>query len=143
MAKPRAHRLVLLLSKAHHALFRAIDRDASAKLGVTGAQLGPLFFVAGNPACVQGDVGRELGINKAATSKLVSRGVEAELIVRRPSDRDGRAVTLHLGPRAGPVIDGARPMVRKLNRELMAGFTAAEIDVVARFLSTLTERFSE
>jgi len=143
MARHADRRLVLLLSKAHHALFRAIDRGASSSLGVTGAQIGPLFFVARNPGCVQGDVGKELGINKAATSKLISRMEDAELIERRPSEEDGRVITLHLTQRARSVIDAARPLVRKVNKQLTDGFTAAEIDVVSRFLSTVSERFEE
>ena len=78
-------RLVLLLYRAHHALFRSIDREANAKLGITGAQIGPLLYVARNPGCVQGDVGLELGINKAATSKLIRRMEEAGLVLREPA----------------------------------------------------------
>ena len=143
MRTPSDSRLVLLLSRAYHALFRNIDRVAAKRLGVTSAQIGPLFYVAKNPGCVQGDVGRELGINKAATSKLIGRMERADLIERRPRQDDGRALALYLRPHARDVLDAARPVVRALNRQLTDGFSAAEMEVIARFLSAVAERFKE
>ena len=139
----RTPRLVLLLSRAQLALSRAVARRTQDELGVSGAQMGALFFVAGHPGCVQGDVGRELGINKAAASKLVTRMVEAGIVERRTADDDGRAHALHATSRGQAAVDAGRPLVRALNDELTDGFSAADIDTVARFLNAVAERFED
>jgi len=139
----RKPRLVLLLSRAQRALSRAVARRTQDQLGVSGAQMGALFFVAGHPGCVQGDVGRELGINKAAASKLVSRMVEAGIVERRSAADDGRALALHVTPRGQAAADAGRPLVRSLNDELTSGFTAADMETVARFLTAVADRFED
>lgn len=59
----------------------------------------------------------------------------AELVTRKPSPTDARAQHLHPTAAGKRIAARALPVVRALQSDLTAGFTDAELDVVARFLT--------
>lgn len=117
----------------------ANDRTV-AELGVSSAQLGTLYFVAKNPRCSASDVANTLDLNKSAMSGMVGRLERAGLLRREPNPKDARASLLSLTPRGEEVRARSLALVRKLTSEVTAGFDASELDVVARFLTTIVER---
>jgi DNA-binding MarR family transcriptional regulator len=65
----------------------------------------------------------------------------ANLIKRRPDPDDGRAWRLWLTPAGRAAMAQSKAGLVEVNARLTEGFTEAEIDVVARWLTTMQTRF--
>lgn len=136
-------RLFYQLNRAQRAATRIADAGLRRQLGITAAQLGALFALAERDGVVLGDLGRTLALANSAVSGLADRLEREGLAERRPDPRDGRAFRLHLTDRGRAVMLAARPWLGRFNERVEQGFTPAELDIVARFLSTLTDRFKD
>jgi MarR family transcriptional regulator, organic hydroperoxide resistance regulator len=137
---PDDRRLFFLINRAQHAVLRLVDRRCAAELGVSSTQVGALFYLAKHDGCLHKELAAALGQNASAVTGLVGRMMEAGLLERRADATDGRATHLHLSARGRRILAAARPLLAQLNQLLTAGFTPAEIEVVARFLRATTER---
>ncbi|MGI9003796.1 MAG: MarR family winged helix-turn-helix transcriptional regulator [Pseudonocardia sp.] len=81
-----------------------------------------------------GRLGEHLGLSSGATTAVIDRLERAEHVHRGQDDRDRRRVTLHFGDAAaalGSAFFG--PLGAKMDM-MIAGFSAAELDAVRRFL---------
>jgi len=136
-------RLFYQLSRAQRALTRAADAELRGSLDVTAVQLGALFALAERDGIVLTELGDTLALANSAVSGLADRLERDGLAERRPDPDDGRAFRLHLTDRGREVAAAAQPALARFNQRVEAGFTAAELDLVARYLSTLTDRFKE
>jgi len=74
-------------------------------------------------------------------SGLADRMIEAGLIESAPDPNDGRAWRLWLMPRGRKALARTKAGVAELNARLTQGFSDAEIDIVARWLSSLQTKF--
>lgn len=137
-------RLFHLLAQARHNLFRSADKVFLAEIGVSGSQVSALFAIANRPGCLMKELASLLLLQNSAITGLISRMEESGLIVREPCSTDGRASRLYLSARGKTVVRKAYPLLDAMNVQLKDGFSAAEIDVVARFLNhAITVRFEE
>lgn len=136
-------RLFYQLNRAQRAVTRTADAGLRRELGVTAAQLGALFALAERDGMVLKELGRTLALANSAISGLADRLEREGLAERRPDPRDGRAFRLHLTDRGREIAEGAGPFLGRFNARIEDGFTPAELDIVARFLSTLTDRFKD
>lgn len=136
-------RLFYQLSRAQRALTRAADAELRRSLGVTAVQLGALFALAERDGMVLKELGETLALANSAVSGLADRLEREGLAERRPDPHDGRAFRLHLTDRGREAAAAAQPTLARFNDRVEAGFTPAELDLVARYLSTLTDRFKE
>ncbi|MCA9643167.1 MAG: MarR family transcriptional regulator [Myxococcales bacterium] len=131
MAKPRIY---ALLQRASQATKRKADQELLGSVGITAAQLGVLFCLDAKPGQQQQELARTLDVAKSAITSMVTR-LEAEALVRRdPAPDDARAVQLFLTPDGESRLAAAKLVHRRLNAELYAGFSEADIALVARFL---------
>ncbi|MBO3741257.1 MarR family winged helix-turn-helix transcriptional regulator [Actinoplanes flavus] len=136
-----AHRLVFDLLTAERSVRRWIDaRSGDSGIGAAGA--GVLFHLAAHGDALIGDVGAALGASPSGVSGLVSRLEKGGFVAKAPDAGDARAVRLTLTPLGRQAVGAAREVVAELNAELTDGFTAAELDVVARWLGRTTQRLS-
>ncbi len=133
-------RLVYLLNVGHRRLQRWIQAR-TADSGVTAAQSGVLFHLARQDGALIGEVGQALDAAPSAMSGLADRMVEAGLIERRPDRRDGRAWRLFLTPAGHRALVEAKNGLADINARLSAGFSEDEMRIVARWLSSLPEKF--
>jgi DNA-binding MarR family transcriptional regulator len=138
--RPDDRRLFFLIDRASHALRQRAERACAEQLDTTSAQLGALFHLVKHDGCRAKDLASALGINQGAITGLVDRMEQAGLVRRRTHQDDGRAWRLHATAAGKQVVENARPLLAWLQRELTDGFTAAEIDVVARFLRNVVDR---
>ncbi|HUK89410.1 MAG TPA: MarR family transcriptional regulator [Blastocatellia bacterium] len=137
----KAPRLFLLLSQAQHRLLKSADTVYKEALGISATHLGVLFILEKRPGSLLKDVSEELKINPSAITGLIGRMEEAGLVVRQPSDDDGRSVRLYATTDGIAKAAGARPILGRLNAKLTEGFDDQEIETVARFLNAILERF--
>lgn len=133
-------RLVFLLNVAQRRLQRwmAAQTDAS---GVTAAQSGLLFVLGQRDGVLMGEAGAALDLGPPGISGLVDRMTAANLIKRRADPDDGRAWRLWLTPAGRVALARSKAGLSEVNARLTDGFSAAEIDVVARWLTSLQTSF--
>src|SRR5882672_2685957 len=140
MSARREHRLVFLLNVAQRRLQRWVAARAE-KTGVTAAQSGLLFVLGQRDGVLMGEAGTALDLGPPGISGLVDRMTAADLIKRRADPDDGRAWRLWLTPAGRAALALSKAGLSEINARLTEGFTDAEIDIVARWLTNLQTRF--
>jgi DNA-binding MarR family transcriptional regulator len=140
MSQRREHRLVFLLNVAQRRLQRWMAARAQAS-GVTAAQSGLLFILGQRDGVLMGEAGAALDLGPPGISGLVDRMTAVSLIRRRADPDDGRAWRLWLTPAGRAAMAQSKAGLTEVNARLTEGFTEAEINVVARWLTTVQTRF--
>ena len=140
MTARREHRLVFLLNVAQRRLQRWMAARTQSS-GVTAAQSGLLFILGQRDGVLMGEAGAALDLGPSGISGLVDRMIAARLIQRRPDPEDGRAWRLWLTPAGRAAMAQSKAGLVEVNARLTEGFTEAEIDIVARWLTTMQTRF--
>ncbi|MBR1089702.1 winged helix-turn-helix transcriptional regulator [Bradyrhizobium manausense] len=135
----RRHRLIYLLSVAQRRLQRWMA--AQPQNDVTPAQAGLLFILGKQDGVLMGEAGAALDLGPAGISGLVDRSAAAKLVERRADREDGRAWRVWLTPKGRAVLAQAKSATAEINATLTAGFTSAEIDIVARWLTSIQDKF--
>lgn len=138
-AAAKHHRLIYLLSVAHRRLQRWMA--AQPQSTVTPAQAGLLFILGRQDGVLIGEAGAALDMGPAGISGLVDRTAAARLIERRADREDGRAWRIWLTPKGRTALAQAKADAAAVNAALTEGFTAAEIDIVARWLTSIQDKF--
>jgi DNA-binding MarR family transcriptional regulator len=140
MSPRREHRLVFLLNVAQRRLQRWMAAQTQQS-GVTAAQSGLLFVLGQRDGVLMGEAGAALDLGPPGISGLVDRMTAANLIRRRADPDDGRAWRLWLTPAGRAALAQSKAGLAEVNARLTDGFTDAEIDVVARWLTGLQSKF--
>ena len=140
MSPRREPRLVFLLTVAQRRLQRWMAARAQ-RSGVTAAQSGLLFILGQRDGVLMGEAGAALDLGPPGISGLVDRMAAADLIKRRADPDDGRAWRLWLTPAGRTALAQEKAGLVEVNARLTEGFSEAEIDVVARWLTSLQTRF--
>ncbi|MEH2515393.1 DNA-binding MarR family transcriptional regulator [Bradyrhizobium sp. AZCC 1610] len=140
MSPRREHRLVFLLNVAQRRLQRWMAAQTQ-QCGVTAAQSGLLFVLGQRDGVLMGEAGAALDLGPPGISGLVDRMTAANLIRRRADPDDGRAWRLWLTPSGRTALAQSKAGLIEVNARLTEGFSEAEIDVVARWLTSLQSRF--
>jgi DNA-binding MarR family transcriptional regulator len=135
----RHHRLIYLLSVAQRRLQRWMAAQPARE--VTPAQAGLLFILGKQDGALIGEVGAALDLGPAGISGLVDRSVAAKLVERRADREDGRAWRVWLTPKGRNVLAQAKTDAAAVNAALTDGFTSTEIDIVARWLTSIRDKF--
>lgn len=133
-------RLIFLLNVAQRRLQRFLAAQMNADR-VTAAQSGLLFMLGKRDGVLMGEAGRALDMGLPGISGLSDRMVEADLIEKRVDPDDGRAYRLWLTPQGRKALARTKAGVAELNGRLTQGFTDAEIDTVARWLTHVQTKF--
>jgi DNA-binding MarR family transcriptional regulator len=90
---------------------------------------------------LMGEAGAALDLGMPGISGLAERMVEAGLIEKRADPDDGRAWRLWLTGAGRKALARSKAGAAELNRQLMDGFTEAEIDIVSRWLTSVQGKF--
>ncbi|WP_439407899.1 MarR family winged helix-turn-helix transcriptional regulator [Bradyrhizobium sp. DASA03076] len=133
------HRLIYLLNVAQRRLQRWMAVQQQNE--VTPAQAGLLFILSKQDGVLMGEAGAALDLGPAGISGLVDRSAAAKLVERRADREDGRAFRVWLTPKGRTVLAQARADTAAINAALTEGFTSAEIDIVARWLTSIQDKF--
>jgi len=137
---PPDRRLVFLLNVAQRRLQRWVAAQTKQN-GVTAAQSGLLFILGQRDGALMGEAGAALDLGPPGISGLVDRMSATGLIQRRADPDDGRAWRLWLTPVGRAALTQSKAGLSEINARLTDGFTDAEIDVVARWLTSFQTRF--
>ena len=140
MSARREPRLVFLLTVAQRRMQRWMAARTQAS-GVTAAQSGLLFVLGQRDGVLMGEAGAALDLGPAGISGLVDRTAAAKLIERRADREDGRAWRVWLTPKGRSAAVRAKTAAAEINATLTEGFSSAEIDIVARWLTSIQDKF--
>ena len=140
MTARREHRLVFLLTVAQRRLQRWIAAQTQQS-GVTATQSGLLFVLGQRDGVLMGEAGAALDLGPPGISGLVDRMTAASLIKRRADPDDGRAWRLWLTPAGRAALAQAKAGLAEINARLADGFTDAEVEIVARWLTSFQGKF--
>ena len=133
-------RLIFLLNVAQRRLQRWLAAQAP-KGGVTAVQSGLLFVLGRRDGVLMGEAGAALDLGMPGISGLSDRMMEAGLIEKRADPDDGRAWRLWLTASGRKALARSKAGVAELNARLTEGFSDAEIEIVARWLTSLQTKF--
>ncbi|MFM0171713.1 MarR family winged helix-turn-helix transcriptional regulator [Paraburkholderia sediminicola] len=136
------HRLVYLLNVGQKRLNRW-SQTRTAAGGVTAAQAGLLFFLGKNDGALTSEAAAALDLKAPGMSGLVDRAERAGLVERHSDELDRRASRLWLTAAGRAALKRSKSGLAELNARLTEGFTASEIDVVARWLTSLQDKFPD
>lgn len=139
MTSPPPLRLIYLLSVAQRRVQRALT--ASSADAVPPAQAGLLFVLGKQDGAAMGEAGAALDLGPAGISGLVDRMVAAGLVERRADPGDARAARIFLTTRGRKALVRAKDVAHEANARLMEGYSAHEIDIVARWLTSIQGKF--
>lgn len=134
-------RLFYLLNRARQQVYKYADSRSEAELGISVTQLGALLLIAQDEGCLLKDLAQNLNLNNSALTGLAARMENNGLIERRACEQDGRASRLHLTSLGQAKVHSALPLIQQLNAALAEGFSAAEVQVILRFLNRLVAEF--
>lgn len=134
------HRLVYLLNVGQRRLHRWTQARTAAG-GVTATQAGLLFFLGKHDGALTHEAAAALDLKAPGMSGLVDRAERAGLVERHADEFDRRASRLWLTDDGRVALKRAKSGLAELNARLTEGFTASEIDVVARWLTSLQDKF--
>ena len=133
-------RLIFLLNVAQRRLQRWLAAQRP-KGGVTATQSGLLFVLGRRDGMLMGEAGAALDLGMPGISGLSDRMMEAGLIEKRADPNDGRAWRLWLTASGRKALARSKAGVAELNARLTEGFSDAEIEIVARWLTSLQAKF--
>ena len=131
--------MVYLLSVAQRRVQRALA--ASSVDAVSPAQAGLLFVLGKQDGALMGEAGAALDLGPAGISGLVDRMAAAGLVERRADPGDARASRIFLTAKGRKAQVRAKDVAHGTNARLMEGFSAQEIDIVARWLTSIQSKF--
>lgn len=138
---PPDRRLIFLLNVAQRRLQRWVEQQMVEEKGLTSAQSGVLFYLGRNDGALIGEIAEALDLVPSAMTGLVDRMERAGLVQRKPDGDDGRSSRVHLTSRGTEVRKRAVARTQMLNSKMMEGFSEKEIEIVARWLTSLQTKF--
>lgn len=125
-----------LLSEAGSLVVRLCE----GRFGITRREWRLLSYLATHPGLPPSALTKLAGVDKAQSSRGVTSLINKHLVTRICDPADGRRATLNLTERGRQVHDELLPMVRDINRELLAGLSDAEVDTLDSLLNRLQAR---
>lgn len=107
------------------------------------AQWGALLAIHDKGTASPSDVADRVGIDRGATTRLLSRMEAKGLITRRSHERDGRSVILELSPATAAKMPDLLALSQRVNREALAALPTADAGALLKILSSLLATFKE
>jgi DNA-binding MarR family transcriptional regulator len=127
--------LGLHIRRVHGAVQRHFA-EHFGELGLTQKQISVLWLAGSNPGIAQTDLARVLDMDRATTMALVHALEKRGLLVRTPSQSDGRRIAFHLTSQGEALLASAKAAIARHEDWLTGRFTAREL---AQFRSLLAK----
>lgn len=122
-----------LILRAKSAYQRAGDLKLE-RLGITAAQMSVLMIIShGNQSSIT-SVSHALGVDPAATVRIVQKLEQMKLIQKIPSANDRRVIELSLSPDGLKMCKSISPIWCDLLNQSLTGFNAKEFEQFREFL---------
>ena len=122
-----------LLRQAWHAFSGAMEA-ALRQHGLTGAQYAALSVLVRQPGLSGADLARACNTTPQAMNGVLVTLEREGLVQRRPHPTHGRILQAVLTDEGRRRLDAATPGVRRLEREIEAGLSASDLDLIKGWL---------
>lgn len=132
-------RLFFLMHLGHHAMFKLADKRCMTRLNISCVQLSALLFLQKNDGCLLKELSAGLALNNSAITGLVNRMLGTQLVEKKACPDDARAYRIYLTPKAQNILPTGYELLREFNQKIAATYSDEEMEVVTRFLSSLTQ----
>jgi MarR family transcriptional regulator, transcriptional regulator for hemolysin len=129
-------RVPFLLNRATRLLSRRAESLLKG-LGLTASQIPILHALKQGRAIYQKDLAALVEVEQPAMAELLARMEKQQLIHREIDPADRRSSRVHLSALAKQKIDPARKALQIGHKAALAGFTAAEVEQLERFLERI------
>ncbi|WP_240497040.1 MarR family transcriptional regulator [Thioclava sp. F42-5] len=116
--------LIRRLNQRSTAVFQKRIKDAPLEL--TSVQFAALDALSREPGMDQAQLAARIAYDRATIGDVVKRLVQKGLVERTVSETDRRARSLHLSPKGAEALEGARPVVTRLQAEILEGLSQEE-----------------
>lgn len=113
------------------------DRKGISAAGVTTAQAGALFVIAGKPGVTQREIARALKQQESAVNGMIARLLEAKLVERKDSASDNRAWSLFMTRKGERALKALRKVLNDINARLTGALGEDGIRDLAASLRTI------
>jgi DNA-binding MarR family transcriptional regulator len=107
--------------------------------GVSMSQLNALFRIYHGGACGISDIGEHLGVTNAASSQMIDRLVQLDLLQRSEDPLDRRNKCLALTDKGHAIIAESIEARRRWLQDLTTTLTPDQQEAIASALTTLTQ----
>jgi len=134
MARSRLYHLLQLAAQRAR---KHADEAGIAAAGVSAAQGGAMFVIAGAPGVSQRELARSLGQQESAVTTMVARLMAAGFVDRAPHAGEVRSWSLTLTDKGAQALERLRLELEEINRRFEAVLGADELDLLADALDRL------
>jgi len=134
--------LGFLLHDTAHLLRTRFEQKARG-LGLTRTQWRALAHIERNPAINQATLADILEVEPISLARLIDRLEKLELVERRPHPTDRRMHTLHVAPKALPMIDKMHIFGAETREEALAGLGKADREALLEMLLAIKSNLSD
>ena len=128
----------MLIGRARTTLLTNLDAELE-QFGLTGAQYGVLKNLVDATAATAADLSRILHYDTGSMTRMLDRLEEKSLLRRERGKEDRRVVYLRLTSTGRAVLPKLRAAAARVLSRQLAGFAAAEIDALKKYLSRMIE----
>ena len=137
-------RLIFLLSTAQQAVKKHVNKVLAAEgVRITAAQSGILFLLKQRDRRMISELGRILGIENSAMTGLIDRLEKSGFVTRVMDPADRRALLISATPAGLEEVERAKPIIRRVNSAIKAGFSEHEIEILKTVLAEILTKFKE
>ena len=135
-----ASKVVVGILRADSKAAQAIERRLT-EVDLTLPQFNTLMVLAASPsgALPLYELNSQLVSTPPNTTWLTSRMQERGLVVKKRDPSDGRVVVLELTEKGWSALGDAAPLVFETERELLAGFSKADLRTLGELLSRVLD----
>lgn len=129
---PRASVAYLILR--NKSAYRRLGDLRLAELGITAAQMSVLIMVSCAEVATISSISQALGVDPAATVRVVQKLEQMNFVKKSPSKKDGRVIQLSLTSQGKKIAKSIPPLWCELLNQSLAGFTVKELEQLKDFL---------
>ena len=107
------------------------------------AQSGVLFVLNRQDGRLMGEIGEQIQLAPSSLSGLIQRMEDADLIKRQNCPADARATRIYLTAKSRALIPQLIQFTHDFNQQLQEDFNQQEIEIVERWLKSLSNKFPQ
>jgi DNA-binding MarR family transcriptional regulator len=122
----QADLLLYRLYRIHITAGRMVVHMCESEFGITRREWRLLSFLAEREGALSSQLAEHAMLDRARTSRTLTRLAAKKLVVRQPRPSDRREVHVFLSEEGRRLYDQIYPRVAAINRELASGLTEAQ-----------------
>lgn len=135
--KPKDYRpqvSVAYLMLRNKSIYQRLGDVKLAALGITAAQMSVMVIISHAKSSTISSISQALGVDPAATVRVVQKLESMKFVRKIPSKKDGRVISLSLTSGGKKIIKSIAPLWCELLNQSLAGFTEKEFEQLKDFL---------